>query len=245
MQPDTVKLSRRISRLAMRSLRSFCSARSSTRRNARASFSSVSPVISMFGGGSGYSSGSLVSSARASSSSAFMRAEASLKCLYSVSWRISSSSGESAPSSSGLGGRGSMARDLISSSVAAICKNSLAESMSSSSTRRMDSRYCSVISLTKMSWMSIFALVMSVKSRSSGPSNCFSDTTYMRAPHQGISRNSSCASQPTPLSAPLTAKPRILPNTLENSSTISTMEAVREARAEAKRSRLSTRSLST
>ena len=64
---------------------------------------------------------------------------------YSSSWRISASSGESSSGSSGLGGLGSIARDLISSSVAAICKNSLAESMSSSSTSAMVSRYCSVI----------------------------------------------------------------------------------------------------
>ena len=183
MQPATVKLSRRISRWAMFTLRSAASARSSTFLKAFASFSSVSPVISMLGGGKGYSSGSLVSSARASSSSWCIRAEISLNCLYSVSCRISSSSGDSAPSSSGLGGLGSIERDLISSSVAAIWRNSLAESMSSSSTSFIDSRYCSVISLTKMSWMSSLALEISVSSRSSGPSNCFSDTMYgMRPP---------------------------------------------------------------
>ena len=136
----------------------------------------------MFGGGSGYSSGSLVKSARASSSSWCMRAETSLNWRYSSSCRIRASSGVSSSGSSGLGGLGSIDRLLISSSVAAICKNSLAESMSSSSTSAMVSRYCSVIWLTNMSLMSIFALEISVSSRSSGPSNALSDTMYDMGP---------------------------------------------------------------
>ena len=182
MQPETVKLSRRISRLAMRSPASCARARSSTRRKARCSFSNVRPVISVTGGGSGYSSGNLVMRARACFSSSCMRPEISLNWRYSSNWRMRASSGESSFSSSGLGGLGSMARDLISRSVAAICKNSLAESMSSSSTSFIDSRYCSVISETKMSCMSTLAWVMSVKSRSSGPSNCLRETMYMFPP---------------------------------------------------------------
>ena len=89
---------------------------------------------------------------------------------------MSACSGVSSPSSAGSGARGSSARLLISSSMAAMVRNSLAVSISSSETPCIDSRYCSVISETKISLMSTFARVIRWSSRSSGPSNCLSET---------------------------------------------------------------------
>ncbi len=155
---------------------SSCVCRARMRSSARTSPSSDNPVSSTACGGSGYSSGSLEKICIAARSNSFIRPALSLYSLYSSSLRMSACSGVSSPSSVGSGGRGKSARDLISSSVAAIVKNSLAVSISSSSTLPIDARYCSVISETKISLISTFALVIKWSSRSSGPSNCLRET---------------------------------------------------------------------
>ena len=76
-------------------------------------------------------------------------------------------------SSASFGGLGSRERDLIYTSVAAMVKNSLAVSMSSSSSSSISERYWFVISDMNMSFISTFACSIRCSSRSSGPSNSF------------------------------------------------------------------------
>ena len=84
---------------------------------------------SSVGGGRGYSSGSFSNISAAAFSKPCMFWAISLNRWYSSSWRIKACSGSS---SSSLGGLGSNARLLISSSVAAMEIKALASSMSKS-----------------------------------------------------------------------------------------------------------------
>ena len=147
--------------------------RAQIRRKASVSPSRVSPVSSTSWGGRGYSSGSLVKTFLAAASKSRSSSALSRNRLYSSRRRISSVSGSSSPSS-GAGDLGSMARLLISTSVAAMTRKSLASSIFRSGALRTRDRYCSVISLTNISRISICAFPIRVSRRSRGPSKSFS-----------------------------------------------------------------------
>ena len=148
------------------------SSRLSTSIKAANSSSAVACSSSYSCGGSANSSGSRENTPLMPAPSSFSFSPACLKSLYSFRRRTSASSGSSSSSAS-FGGLGSRERDLIYTSVAAMVKNSLAVSMSSSSSSSISERYWFVISDMNMSFISTFACSIRCSNRSSGPSNSF------------------------------------------------------------------------